>query len=169
MEQFKTFGKSSRTNSSFIESLKKQNPGVYTLQPNGEDFFLWHNRRFIAIGYYALVDIEKVQPKKSPFIEVMEWRDIDDLPPLILDYKEMVYEALQVLQNHFHEKLIAFNLLPETFTMRQLQEVYETISGKIFLRGNFQKMILSLDILERLEKLYTGAKNKAPYLYRLKK
>jgi hypothetical protein len=64
---------------------------------------------------------------------------------------------------------LAFNLLAETFTMSELQVVYETIMDKKLVRTNFQRKILSLDILERLEKKYSGGAHKAPYVYRLKK
>lgn len=53
--------------------------------------------------------------------------------------------------------------------MKEIQDIYETILEKTFIRTNFQKKILELDVLERLEKKFTGAKNKAPYLYRVKK
>jgi hypothetical protein len=53
--------------------------------------------------------------------------------------------------------------------MKEVQELYETIFDKPFVRTNFQKMILDLDVLERLEKKFTGAANKAPYLYKFKK
>jgi len=66
-------------------------------------------------------------------------------------------------------KLIAFGLLPETFTMSEIQQVYETILGTSIVRTNFQRKILSLNILERIEKKYSGGAHKAPYLYRLKK
>jgi hypothetical protein len=52
--------------------------------------------------------------------------------------------------------------------MNELQCLYETILGIKFRRNNFQRKMLSLSILERLEKKFTGAANKAPYLYRFK-
>ena len=63
----------------------------------------------------------------------------------------------------------AFNLLPETFTMKEVQELDEAIFDKPFARNNFRKKILDLNVLERLEKKFTGAANKAPYLYRFLK
>jgi hypothetical protein len=51
--------------------------------------------------------------------------------------------------------------------MKELQKMYETILNKLLRRDNFQRKMLDMDILERLEKQYTGAANKAPYLYRL--
>ena len=87
---------------------------------------------------------------------------------MIIDHNEIVTKALETLRFHLDEKLIAFNLLPETFTMKDVQELYETIYDKPFARNNFQKKILDLNVLERLEKKFTGAANKAPYLYRRK-
>ncbi|MEY4456517.1 MAG: hypothetical protein RLY15_781, partial [Bacteroidota bacterium] len=60
------------------------------------------------------------------------------------------------------------NLLPETFTMKELQQVYETVFEKEFPMNNFQKKILELNVLDRLEKKYTGSQHKAPYLYKFK-
>ena len=56
-----------------------------------------------------------------------------------------------------------------TFTMKEVQELYEAVYEKPFAINNFQKKILDLNVLERLEKKFTGAQNKAPYLYRFKK
>jgi hypothetical protein len=80
-----------------------------------------------------------------------------------------VLKALESLRRNLDEKLVAFELLGDTFTMSDLQMVYETILGKRLVRTNFQRKILSLEILERIEKKYTGGAHKAPYLYRLKK
>jgi len=53
--------------------------------------------------------------------------------------------------------------------MKEVQHLYEAVYEKSFPMNNFQKKILALNTLERLEKKYTGAANKAPYLYRIKK
>ena len=116
-----------------------------------------------------MVDIGKVNPQKSAIDQSIEWHDINELPTMILDHQEIVEVALHTLRSHIDEKINAFNLLPETFTMREVQDVYEAVCGRTFVRTNFQKMILELNVLERLEKKYTGAANKAPYLYRFKK
>ena len=165
LEQFSVFGKASRNHAAFLDKLLEMNTeSVYNQKE-----YLWFTKRFIAIGYYALVDINKVTPQKSEIDQTIEWHDIDALPPLILDHQEIVREALKTLRNDIDEKINAFNLLPETFTMKEVQEVYEAVLGRTFVRTNFQKMILSLNVLERLEKKFTGAQNKAPYLYRFRK
>ena len=86
----------------------------------------------------------------------------------IRDSHDIIHQALETLRRNLDEKLIAFNLLPETFTMREVQELYEAIYDRPFARNNFQKKILDMNVLERLEKKYTGAANKAPYLYRFR-
>ncbi len=88
---------------------------------------------------------------------------------MIMDHNEQVRTALEMLRVNFDHKLMWFNLLPKMFKMKELQQLYETVYDTPFPRNNFQKKILDLHVLERLEKKYTGAANKAPYLYRFKK
>lgn len=169
LEQFRIFGKAERNNTSFINKLVELNLEIHQSNTKKQEDYRWLTKRFIGLGYYALVDINKVIPRKSDIDQSMTWYDISNIPQMILDHNECVNEALKVLRRDIDEKLTAFNLLPETFTMREVQELYETIFGKTFERANFQKKILELNILERLEKKFTGAQNKAPYLYRFMK
>lgn len=169
LEQFSVFGKASRNHTAFLDKLIELNADSLQNSENNNDEYQWFTKRFIAIGYYALVDIGKVNPQLSDIDQSIEWHDIGNLPTMILDHQEIVSEALKSLRSHINDKINAFNLLPETFTMKEVQEVYEAVSGKTFVRTNFQKMILQLNVLERLEKKFTGAQNKAPYLYRFRK
>ncbi|GAB3510725.1 NUDIX domain-containing protein [Spirosoma knui] len=169
LEQFRIFGDTERSNIRFLKRMielnKEKIGGSHFIQKG----FDWITRRFISIGYYALVDINKVIPQKSEIDESIDWYDINQLPTLIMDHNEMVKCALETLQLNLDHKLIGFNLLPETFTMKEVQELYEAIFDKPFARNNFQKKILDLNVLERLDKKFTGAANKAPYLYRFLK
>lgn len=167
LEQFSVFGKEGRTNKNDLEEMLRLNKGNLNRMQLAEEDFAWITQRFVSIGYYALVDINKVVPTITEIDESIEWYNIKTLPKMILDHDEMVEKALETLQLYIDQKLIAFNLLPETFTMKDIQELYETIFNKPFARNNFQKKILDLNVLERLEKKFTGAANKAPYLYRL--
>ena len=60
---------------------------------------------------------------------------------------------------------VGFSLLPEKFTMKEFQTMYEKILGRSLDRGNFQKKMLKLGFLDRHEKQLTGGAHKAPYLY----
>lgn len=165
LEQFYIFGQASRNSHRFIENFLALNPEI----SEREGLNKWFTQRFVSIGYYALVDIRKVVPTKIEMDQSIEWYDVKALPDLIIDHNEIVNKALMALRQHFDEKLIAFNLLPETFTIKELQELYETVFDRPFARNNFQRKILEMDILERLEKKFTGAANKAPFLYRFKR
>lgn len=169
LEQYRVFGEKERINHEIfddINTLKVEwlNKGILD-----STTISWLSKRFVSIGYYALVDINKVNPQKGELDESISWHSIKELPQMIMDHNEMVHSALETLRQNLDQKLIGFNLLPETFTMREIQELYEAIYDKPFARNNFQKKILDMNVLERLEKKFTGAANKAPYLYRFRK
>lgn len=168
LQQFRVFGGSQRAERNVFEDISRNSEAYLpsTMRPGAID---WLKQRFISIGYYALVDINKVVPKALDLDESIDWFQIENLPSLIMDHKEQVLYALKALQLNLDEKLLGYNLLPEQFTMKELQQLYETVYDRAFRRNNFQKRILDLDILERLEKKFTGAPNKAPYLYRFNK
>jgi 8-oxo-dGTP diphosphatase len=168
LEQFRVFGSLERSSPGLMQQVLDTHKDTFEELGLTANDVKWLQRRFISIGYYALVDIHKVVPVISELDESCEWYDIKELPPLAFDHAEIVLKALDSLRLMLNHKLIGFNLLPETFTMKEVQDLYETILDKPFRRNNFQKMILDLDILERLEKKFTGAANKAPYLYRFK-
>lgn len=168
LEQFRVFGEPNRINNIIFDELnilreELIEKGIFNIKSIN-----WLSKRFVSIGYYALVDINKVTPQKTDFDSSIDWINIKDLPKLIMDHNEMVNYALETLRQNLDEKLIGFNLLPETFTMKEVQELYEAVYDKPLARNNFQKKILDMNVLERLEKKYTGAANKAPYLYRFK-
>lgn len=169
LEQFRVFGEPKRVNNIVFDELNRVKEemiakGIFDMQSLN-----WLSKRFVSVGYYALVDINKVTPQKTDLDSSIEWYNIKNLPELIMDHTEMVTYALETLRKNLDEKLIGFNLLPETFTMKEVQELYEAVYDKPFARNNFQKKILDMNVLERLEKKFTGAANKAPYLYRFKK
>lgn len=169
LEQYRVFGEPTRINLEISENLTKLRNEIVENGMLDDSDINWLSRRFVSIGYYALIDINKVNPQKGIFDESVEWYNVKDLPTMIMDHNEMVSYALETLRQNLDQKLIGFNLLPETFTMKEVQELYEAIYDKPFARNNFQKKILDLNVLERLEKKFTGAANKAPYLYRFRK
>ncbi|MEN9323347.1 MAG: hypothetical protein RL699_1127 [Bacteroidota bacterium] len=150
LEQFKTFG-----------SLQRS-----------EDFFadlpdtVWNKQRFISIGYYALVDVAKVQLKLDDISQACEWISIENLPRLMMDHQEIVVEALKTLRRQLNEKPIGLNLLPEQFTMPELQKLYEAILGQALNRGNFYRKMLRYGILEKLDDTRKGGAHKSADLYR---
>jgi 8-oxo-dGTP diphosphatase len=169
LDQFRVFGEAERNNARIMQQIGELNEDKLLEKRLNRKELEWITRRFVSIGYYALVDINKVIPQKNAIDESIGWYPIREIPMLIMDHNEMVAQALETLRLNLDQKLIAFNLLPETFTMKALQELYEAIFDRPFARNNFQKKMLDMNVLERLEKQYTGAANKAPYLYRFRR
>jgi 8-oxo-dGTP diphosphatase len=164
LEQFRVFGDENRIiDSKFKNLLMNEISQKYNVA-DAE----WITSRFICIGFYALVEISQVHPQVGELDKCVEWRSIKDVPEMIHDHNEILSSALEALRQNFDQKLIGFNLLPETFTMKEVQELYEAVYDRQFAMNNFQKKTLGLNVLERLEKKFTGAQNKAPYLYRFK-
>ena len=158
LEQFHTFGDTTRYNPEVIKTILKANGHV----PKPD---YWMLDRFISIAYYALINYEDVVAEPDALSDSIKWYAIDDLPPLILDHNVIVGKALQTLRDNLDRKLVGVNLLPAKFTMKELQKVYEAILGEKLRRTTFQRKILSLGILERHEKRFNGKAHKAPYLY----
>jgi hypothetical protein len=159
LQQFFTFGDYGRSDPAFMQQIMAARDIKLP-----KDHFLFH--RFISVGYYALVDFTKVVPAPDILSESCRWYDLMTLPPLIQDHRKIIEKALETLQEHLDKRLIVFNLLPEKFTMAELQTVYETILQTKLLRTSFQRKMIALGILEQLEKKLTGGAHKAPYFYR---
>lgn len=160
LEQFYTSGSINRSSDPFIKEYLHKIAGGF---PKDN----WFDQRFISVCYYALIDDTKVSPVTEPFFGEPKWFDIKKIPTLLYDHHLIIKKALGRLQSDLDVKLVAFNLMNETFTMGELQQLYEAVYQKKLVRTNFQRKMLSLNILERLEKHYNGKSHKAPYLYKL--
>ncbi len=161
LEQFHTFGAADRFQPEVMKTILLASGAAIP-----ENY--WMLDRFLSIGYYALLDYEKVSLTPDALSDSIAWYEIDQLPELIFDHGKIVQKALQTLRENLDRKLIGGNLLPARFTMNELQAVYEAILGEKLRRTSFQRKMLSLDILSRHEKLFTGKSHKAPYLYSFK-
>ena len=130
---------------------------------------LWHKQRFITIGYYALVDHTKVTPVADAYSDKCEWITIDKIPAMVMDHGKILQKAHATLREQMSYKPIGYNLLPETFTMPELQALYETILGQRLNRGNFYRKIMRYNILIKLEEARKGGAHKSPNLYKFDK
>ncbi|WP_338875279.1 NUDIX domain-containing protein [Spirosoma sp. SC4-14] len=125
--------------------------------------------RDVSVGYYALVEFADATPTPDFFTDECRWWDIDQIPLLLFDHNEMISLALKTLRRQLSYQPIGYKLLPDKFTMPDLQQLYETILGQSLDRRNFQKRMLGYGVLERLDERKTGGAHKAPYLYRFDK
>lgn len=160
LEQFHTFADGNRNDPSFFRKIMK----ARGLTPSTDHFLL---QRFVSIGYYALVDFTEATPASDGLADECRWYELKTLPPLIQDHATIIKTALSTLRENLDKKLVGFNLLPELFTMGELQRLYETVLGEKFRRTSFQRKMLNLGILKKVDKRWTGAAHKAPYLYQL--
>lgn len=147
--------------------------GVFGKQNRSEYFFedfdetLFYKQRFISIGYFALYNSSKLNPIADELSEAFEWVNLNQLSQfeLAMDHREIIDKALLSLREKLAIKPIGRNLLPEKFTLSELQKLYETILGKELNRGNFYRKIKNLGILKKLDEQRRGGAHKAPDLY----
>ena len=96
--------------------------------------------RVITVAFFALVRIQEVEAGDDA--NKAQWFAIDEVPQLAFDHDVILRDALKRLRERIHFQPIGFELLPEKFTMRQLQNLYEAILDVHFDRGNFSKKML---------------------------
>tara|TARA_R100001143_G_scaffold63595_1_gene73223 strand:+ start:41284 stop:42054 length:771 start_codon:yes stop_codon:yes gene_type:complete len=147
-----------------------------TCDPNALDAFKkfglqkieqWLTDRKVSVCYYALVNSPELQLKvNEAIICEIKWTPVEELPPLLFDHQMVIDKAIRRLQLDMDRKVISTYLLNETFTMPELQKLYEAVYQEKLTRSNFQRRMLNLDILERLGKRHDGGSHRAPYLYR---
>lgn len=128
---------------------------------------LWHKKRFISVGYYALVNHKDVSPIGDELSESCDWIILDELESqnITMDHKQIIEIALNTLREEISYKPIGLNLLPEKFTLSELQKLYEAILGRTLNRGNFYRKIKNIGILKKLDEKRKGGAHKAPDLY----
>lgn len=121
--------------------------------------------RVISTSYFALIkikDIDNDLKEKNG----AHWRSLSGLPDLIFDHREMVDRALKYLQQQVKTAPVGFELLPEKFTLVQLQELYEGIYRKKVDKRNFRKKILSMDLLHKLDEKERTTSKRGAFFYR---
>jgi len=163
LDQFYTFGQKDRITS------REENFVLFSRFIKQKRTREWFNQRFISIGFISLINIEDCELKLDDFSDIVNWAPIDNLPYLIIDHKKIIESAFKYLKTTSSQLPIGSYVLPEKFTMRDLQTLYEELFKKKMDRGNFQKRILKLDILNRHEKKMSGNAHRAPFLYSINK
>ena len=163
LHQFYTFGKVGRRHKKHRQLL---NANEFKNHPEMRQ---WLDNRFITIAYLALVVANKIKPRPDALTRTIEWFSIDDLPPLVFDHSDIIERSLLHIRRELNYLPISISMLPKKFTMSELQILYELILGRKLDRGNFQKKIRKLDVLNRHEKQQTNQAGKSAFLYSFKK
>ncbi|MDR1631446.1 MAG: NUDIX domain-containing protein [Dysgonamonadaceae bacterium] len=124
--------------------------------------------RVISVVYYALIDMEQFDEKLEKQHNA-EWININNVGTLILDHNRFLNDTIQMVRRRTASRPVGFNLLPEKFTIPQLQSLYEAIYQKILDKRNFRKKIFEMDILEKLDEKEKNRSKRGAYYYKFNK
>ena len=127
--------------------------------------------RVVSIAYYSLLRLggDKALKPISTYAKQAHWVNVKDLPKLAFDHQQIFDKGLEKIKRRIKHQPIAFELLPEKFTLTQLQNVYELILGKKLDKRNFRKKMLSFGVLRDLDEKQKGVSFRAATLYRFDK
>ncbi len=147
LEQFGAFGQLDRVSS------KKDTMWLNYINKGFAD-------RIVTVGYLALIDNTKVtlrlKDRNVAWHPIAEVRNME----LAFDHKNLFYAALDALQRKVKVEPIAFELLPDFFTLSQLQRLYEAILGTSFDKRNFRKKVAQMHYVIPLKKKQQGVPHK---------
>ncbi|HFC08409.1 MAG TPA: NUDIX hydrolase [Chloroflexi bacterium] len=125
--------------------------------------------RVITVAYFALIPADAtVRAEGGDDAAQACWFPIDDLPPLAFDHGKIITYALRRLRYKLEYTAVGFQLLPETFTLSELQQVYEIILGEKLDKRNFRRRILQSGVIEATPHYQRGREGRPARLYRYK-
>ena len=124
--------------------------------------------RVISIAYCALINVKDYDDKLREQ-HGLEWVNLEDMPQLYSDHNDMVNKAIHLLRRRINTEPLSFNLLPELFTLTQLQHVYEAVLGEEIDKRNFRKRIKQIDFIEKTELIDKVTSKRGAALYRFNK
>ena len=124
--------------------------------------------RVISIAYYSLINVKDYSEKLRKEHGV-EWVDINAVPMLYSDHNQMIEQALHIMRQKIKTAPISFRLLPQLFTLTQLQRVYEAVIGEEVDKRNFRKRIKEMDFIEKTELIDKKSSKRGAALYRFNK
>ena len=124
--------------------------------------------RVISIAYCALINV-KDYDDNIRLQHGLEWVNLEDMPKLYSDHNIMVSKAINMLRRRINTEPLSFNLLPNLFTLTQLQHVYEAILGEEIDKRNFRKRIKTIDFIEKTELVDKITSKRGAALFRFNK
>jgi 8-oxo-dGTP diphosphatase len=124
--------------------------------------------RVISVAFFSLIRLDDMNLDSVENYNA-RWFSLDEIPDLILDHDQMIQLAVEKLKIKIRRRPVGFELLPEKFTLPQIQVLYESIYQKEIDSRNFRKKLLSFDILTRTEEKDKSTSKKGAYLYKFNK
>lgn len=122
--------------------------------------------RVITVAYYSLINIHRVEPVASSSASEVQWFNVFEIESLPFDHMEIMQDCLKRLQRNVRYAPIGFELLPETFTLSDVQAMYEAILNKKLDKRNFRKKFLMMDLLEDTGQYQQGVAHRPAKIYK---
>jgi 8-oxo-dGTP diphosphatase len=135
---------------------------LYTFGDPGRDPRGW----VVSVAYYALVSPEKHDIHATTDARDARWFAISSLPRLAFDHAQILQTALDRVRGKLSYAPIGFELLPQKFTIKQLQKLYEIVLDRQLDNRNFRKKIFAMDVLRELDEMQQGVAHRAARLYK---
>lgn len=127
---------------------------------------LW---RVFTIAHFALVSPENYALRPGIDTSAVKWFNLKELPVLAFDHRKIIETALVKLRIRVRYRPIGFELLPEKFTIPQLQKLYEAILGKKLDKRNFRKKLMNMNLIKKLKEKEEESKTRAAHLHQFDK
>ena len=124
--------------------------------------------RVVSIAYYALIKV-KDYDEELRLQHGEKWVDINEITQLYSAHKQMVRKARKLMQQKLAQEPVGFRLLPDLFTLTQLQNLYEAVNGAGLDKRNFRKRIKDMDFIEKTELVDKTSSKRGAFLYRFNK
>ena len=147
LEQFKAFGDPDR--------VRKEKDKLWLKSVRQDP-----DARVITVAYFSLINAEKVELHPGGFSNDAFWCPVDEVPELAFDHNDLFESALEILKKKIQLSPIGFELLPNKFTMSQLQELYEVILARPLDKRNFRRKMLNSGLIIPLSEKQKGVSNK---------
>lgn len=125
--------------------------------------------RVISVVYFALVKQKDFKAKAGDDASKAEWFSVKDIPKLAFDHEMIFRKALYRLKGKIRYQPIGFELLPEKFTLSELQHLYEVVLEMRLDKRNFRRKIQKMDLLIETGEKEQNVAHKAAMLYKFNK
>jgi 8-oxo-dGTP diphosphatase len=134
---------------------------LYTFGDLGRD----PRDRTVTVAYFALINLVEQKIQASTDARAAEWFAISNIPQLAFDHNQILQVAIARLRSKIRYEPIGFELLPQNFSLSQLQRLYETVLDRPLDKRNFRKKILGMDLLIDTGKVEHNVAHRAAKLY----
>ncbi len=162
LKQFKAFGDPGRNDPrGAFEPDKLFELAGLTLE---ED--TWLTGETVSVGFYAITDIVNTKPTADFLSSECAWFSVTELPPLGFDHEEIVREALFTMRMHLYHFPIGQNFLQQKFTLKEIKEFYEVMSGKQLNASNFPNKLIALGLIVKLDEKRKIGAHRSPAYYK---